>query len=206
LSPSVRHLKTGLDRVLALGALLPAALAGLVIAALIKATSRGPVLYSQPRVGERGRSFSMLKFRTMVSDAERALDSALHDNPALRHEWQAHRKLQKDPRVTSVGAFLRKASLDELPQLINVLRGEMSLVGPRPVVEAELRRYGRDAELYEKVRPGITGLWQVSGRNDISYEERVQLDSWYVRNWSIWLDLDILLRTARVVLRGKGAY
>jgi Undecaprenyl-phosphate galactose phosphotransferase WbaP len=204
---SLRCLKRSVDSVLALAALPLAAIAGALIAILIKITSRGPVFFSQERIGRNGMPFRMLKFRTRVTDGVRVLATALRERPALRREWETHRKLQNDPRITAlIGTLLRRTSLDELPQLINVLRREMNLVGPRPVLAAELLRYGREAELYRKVRPGITGLWQVSGRNDIAYEERVQLDAWYVRNWSLWLDFDILLRTAWVVIRGRGAY
>jgi Undecaprenyl-phosphate galactose phosphotransferase WbaP len=202
----LRLLKSAFDYVVALACLVPAALLGMVIAVLIKATSRGPVLFVQQRIGRDRRRFPMLKFRTMVNDADRVLERALRESPALDREWRTHRKLRNDPRVTRIGRLLRRTSLDELPQLLNVLRGEMNLVGPRPVVESELRRYGQDADLYCRVRPGITGLWQVSGRNDVAYEERVRLDCWYVRNWSLWLDLDILFRTAWVVMRGRGAY
>jgi lipopolysaccharide/colanic/teichoic acid biosynthesis glycosyltransferase len=142
----------------------------------------------------------------MVPDASRVLKDYLDNNPDLLHEWETTFKLQEDPRVTRVGKVMRKLSLDELPQLWNVLLGEMSLVGPRPIVEEEVHYYGDRFELYSLVLPGITGFWQVSGRNDTSYEKRVCLDEFYVRNWSIWLDIYILARTVSVVLLRKGAY
>jgi lipopolysaccharide/colanic/teichoic acid biosynthesis glycosyltransferase len=142
----------------------------------------------------------------MVPDADAVLTKYLETHPELKEEWLRDQKLRNDPRITRTGRFLRKTSLDELPQLWNVLRGEMSLVGPRPIVEAEIERYGANFALYTRVLPGLTGLWQVSGRNDTTYPERVALDSYYVRNWSVWLDLYILARTVWVVLAGKGAY
>jgi lipopolysaccharide/colanic/teichoic acid biosynthesis glycosyltransferase len=142
----------------------------------------------------------------MVVDADKALEAYFDSDPALRDEWERDHKLKRDPRVTSVGRWLRKTSLDELPQVWNVLRGEMSLVGPRPIVTEEIPKYGDWFELYEKVTPGITGLWQISGRNDTTYEQRVAFDSYYVLNWSPWLDLYILARTINVVFRHAGAY
>lgn len=166
----------------------------------------GPAIFAHQRVGQGGRSFPCYKFRSMVVDAKVQLERLLESDPELRAEWEREHKLKTDPRVTRVGHFLRKTSLDELPQLFNVLRGEMSLVGPRPIVQAELERYGNDAQYFLMVRPGITGLWQVSGRNDVGYETRVYLDSWYVKNWSLWYDIAILFKTVRVVLRRDGAY
>ena len=146
------------------------------------------------------------KFRSMVQNADDVLFEYLTNRPALRQEWERNHKLMRDPRITWIGRLLRHTSLDELPQLWNALRQEMSLVGPRPIVQEEIQRYGEDYLLYQKVRPGITGLWQVSGRNNVSYERRISLDSYYVRNWSIWLDLYVLARTIKVVLKGEGAY
>ena len=166
----------------------------------------GAAIFSHLRVGRYGRMFGCLKFRTMVSDADGVLRRHLDANPSARAEWERDFKLKDDPRITPIGAFLRRTSLDELPQLWNVLKGEMSLVGPRPVIEEELERYGDQVGYYLETRPGITGLWQISGRNDTGYEDRVALDSWYVRNWSLWHDLVILVKTINVVLRGKGAY
>jgi Undecaprenyl-phosphate galactose phosphotransferase WbaP len=177
-----------------------------LIALLIKASSRGPVFYKQERVGLHGRRFYAWKFRTMVLDADEVLEAYLEARPALRAEWDSQHKLKNDPRITRVGRWLRYTSLDELPQIWNVLCNEMSLVGPRPIVSAEIAKYQHHFELYTKVLPGVTGLWQVSGRNDTTYPERVALDAFYVRNWSCWLDLYILARTVGVVLRREGAY
>ncbi len=179
----------------------------LVIAAIIRLTSPGPALFSQQRVGQHGKIIRVYKFRSMYADAEARLKELLASSAAARAEWKKTIKLKNDPRVTRLGAFLRKTSLDELPQLINVLRGEMSLVGPRPVPEAELKaRYKDRSDYYKLVRPGMTGLWQISGRNDVSYEQRVNMDTWYVFNWSLYIDLVILYKTLGVVLKKRGAY
>jgi lipopolysaccharide/colanic/teichoic acid biosynthesis glycosyltransferase len=146
------------------------------------------------------------KFRSMVQNADEVLCEYLDGHPDFREEWEWNHKLKNDPRITWIGRLLRHTSLDELPQLWNALKQEMSLVGPRPIVQEEIRRYGEDFLLYQMVTPGITGLWQVSGRNNVSYERRISLDSYYVRNWSVWLDLWVLARTIRVVLKGDGAY
>ncbi|WP_367027015.1 undecaprenyl-phosphate galactose phosphotransferase WbaP [Methylococcus sp. ANG] len=162
--------------------------------------------YGHTRIGRNGKPFQCLKFRSMRMDADKVLQELLARDTGARAEWEKDFKLKNDPRITPVGRFLRKTSLDELPQLINVIKGEMSLVGPRPVVSAELERYGDYARLYLQVLPGITGLWQVSGRNDTSYNERVSLDAWYVQNWSIWYDIAVLFKTINVVLNQRGAY
>ncbi len=177
-----------------------------LIALAIKLTSRGPVFYVQPRVGLGGRVFPCYKFRTMYVDSEERLARLLREDPEARRQWETYRKLPNDPRVTPVGRFLRRYSLDELPQLWNVLRGEMSLVGPRPYLESELRHLSRDVRVITSVKPGITGLWQVSGRSNVPFEERSLLDEYYVRNWSLWLDLTILVKTLWVILKGEGAY
>jgi undecaprenyl-phosphate galactose phosphotransferase len=178
-----------------------------VISLLIKFDSRGPVLYTQPRVGRKGRSFRIIKFRSMYADAQQRLKTLLADDESLRKEWESNYKLKDDPRITRVGKFLRKTSLDELPQIFNVLQGNMSLVGPRPVLQDEIDKYYRNfSEYYFLVRPGITGIWQVSGRNDTDYDLRVRLDTWYVLNWSVWLDIVILIKTIKVVLNRQGAY
>lgn len=177
-----------------------------LIALLIKLDSPGPIFYSQIRIGQGGQHFKAWKFRTMVRNADKALKDYLEAHPELQEDWLKDQKLRRDPRVTRIGRFLRRTSLDELPQLWNILRGEMSLVGPRPIIDEEIPRYGDKFQLYTKVIPGLTGLWQVSGRNNITYEERVSLDAYYVRNWSVWLDVYILLRTVWVVLTGEGAY
>jgi len=166
----------------------------------------GSVIYRHRRVGRGGQMFSCLKFRTMVPNADQILRELLESNQELRAEWLRDHKLRHDPRVTRLGRFLRRTSLDELPQLLNVLRGEMSLVGPRPVVRGELLRYGRNINMYLIAKPGITGLWQVTGRNDTDYRRRVVLDTYYVRNQTLLLDLYILAKTTGVVLGGNGAY
>lgn len=177
-----------------------------VLIALLVARDGGSVFYSHMRVGHHGRHFRCLKFRTMVPDAAAVLETVLANDPAARAEWEATRKLRNDVRITRWGHFLRRYSLDELPQLLNVLRGEMSLVGPRPLTDAEMQDYGDGAVFYLEVKPGITGLWQVSGRNDLDVMQRNDLNSWYVKNWSFWLDVTILLRTIPTVLGRKGAY
>ncbi|WP_297261415.1 undecaprenyl-phosphate galactose phosphotransferase WbaP [uncultured Desulfovibrio sp.] len=199
-----------LKRLLDLGICLPLAVLllvpGLCIALAIRLDSRGPAIYRQRRLGQGGKEIRICKFRTMIVNADAALARYLDERPELRAEWERDHKLKHDPRVTRVGAFLRKTSLDELPQLINVLLGDMSLVGPRPIVEGERKKYGLVYENYCRVRPGVTGLWQVSGRNNTSYEERVALDNYYVTNWSVWMDLWILGKTPFVVVTGYGAY
>ncbi|MDZ4847959.1 MAG: undecaprenyl-phosphate galactose phosphotransferase WbaP [Pirellulaceae bacterium] len=178
----------------------------LAIAVAIRCTSRGPVFYSHERIGRNGKSFRIWKFRTMVQNAEHVLEEFLTKHPKLRSEWQNTQKLAMDPRITSVGRLLRRTSMDELPQLWNVLNGSMSLVGPRPVTRSEVERYGNVFGLYTRTRPGITGLWQVNGRNKTTYQERLRYVSFYARNWSLWLDWYILLKTIRVVIFCKGAY
>lgn len=173
---------------------------------LIYLRDPGPVLYGHRRIGRHGRVFRCLKFRTMVQDSDAVLARHLAASPEAAAEWAAARKLRADPRVTGIGARLRKASLDELPQLFNVLCGEMSLVGPRPIVTDEARHYGEALAAYLAVRPGVTGLWQISGRSDTSYAERVELDRAYVRGRTMALDLWILVRTVVVVLKGRGSY
>ncbi len=177
-----------------------------LIALWIRWDSKGSAVYGHKRIGRDGKAFRAWKFRSMVANGDEVLARHLRDNPEAQAEWQASFKLKDDPRVTRAGKFLRRTSLDELPQLWNVLMGEMSLVGPRPIVEAEIERYGEHFDLYTRVLGGVTGLWQVSGRSNVSYEERVRLDSFYVRNWTIWMDLCILVRTVEVVLLRKGAY
>lgn len=166
----------------------------------------GSPIYGHERVGQHGRLFKCLKFRSMIINSQQVLQELLDRDPEAQAEWEKDFKLKNDPRITPIGNFIRKTSLDELPQLWNVFRGEMSLVGPRPVVTEELERYGKDAEYYLLAKPGISGLWQVSGRNDIDYATRVYLDGWYVKNWSLWYDIAILFKTVGVVLRRDGAY
>lgn len=178
----------------------------LIICIAIKITSQGPVLFSHLRYGRDGKAFRVFKFRTMVTNEAQILEDHLHRHPERMLEWQICHKLKNDPRITGVGRWLRRYSLDELPQLINILAGHMSLVGPRPIVQSEIVRYATSYDLYTRVPPGLTGLWQVSGRNDTTYEERVAFDEYYIRNWSIWMDIYILARTFQAVLRAEGAY
>ncbi len=178
----------------------------LLIIILIKLDSRGPAFFGHKRLGKGGSCFTCYKLRTMRPDAEQVLKELLRRDPEARAQWEKDFKLKNDPRITRIGAFLRKTSLDEIPQLWNVLRGDMSLVGPRPIVADEVQRYGDKARYLFKVPPGITGLWQVSGRNDIDYEERVLLDEYYAKNWSLWLDIEVIIRTFGAVLKKQGAY
>jgi len=178
----------------------------LIVALLIFIDNPGQVIFAHNRIGKGGNVFPCYKFRSMVINAQAKLEEYLQNNPAAREEWERDFKLKDDPRITKIGAFLRKTSLDELPQLFNVVKGEMSLVGPRPIVAAEVERYSEYIGDYYLVRPGITGMWQVSGRSELDYQERVQLDSWYVRNWSLWIDITLLVKTVGVVLKRKGAY
>jgi exopolysaccharide production protein ExoY len=177
----------------------------LLVVGLLLARDRGPIIYSHSRTGRHGRTFGCLKFRTMVPNAEQVLRELLHRDPDLQREWMRDQKLRNDPRITAIGRFLRRTSLDELPQLWNVLKGEMSLVGPRPVVREEWQRYGRRLDMYLAAKPGVTGLWQVMGRSDCCYRRRVAIDTYYVRKRSLFLDVFILLQTVRVVVRGRGA-
>lgn len=166
----------------------------------------GPAIYGHERIGKGGKSFKCLKFRSMVVNSKEVLEQVLASDLEARAEWDATFKLKNDPRITKIGHFLRRTSLDELPQLFNVLRGEMSLVGPRPIITAELERYNDEVDYYLLSKPGMTGLWQVSGRSDVDYETRVYLDAWYVKNWSMWNDIAILFKTISVVLKKDGAY
>lgn len=177
----------------------------MVMAALHVRRDDGPALFRQDRLGRDGRGFICLKFRSMPVGADRLLRDILACDPAAAAEWDATQKLRRDPRVTATGRLIRTTSIDELPQLINVLRGDMSLVGPRPIVRSELRHYGRNADFYMLAKPGLTGLWQVSGRSDTTYQRRVKLDSDYVRNWTFWLDIAILLKTVVVIVSRRGA-
>ena len=177
----------------------------LVVAGLVYLVDPGPIFFAHRRLGRDGRSFPCLKFRTMVVDAEQRLKQLLLTSEEAREEWARDFKLRRDPRITPIGNFLRKSSIDELPQLINVLRGEMSIVGPRPIVEGEIERYGRYYAHYSAVKPGLTGLWQVSGRNDVTYRRRVALDVTYARNKCLGLDLRILAMTVPAVLTAKGS-
>ncbi|BDA83381.1 hypothetical protein Sa4125_09230 [Aureimonas sp. SA4125] len=177
----------------------------LIISVAVAVQGGVPILFRHRRIGVGERTFDCLKFRSMVRDSEAQLQNLLQTCPASRKEWEETQKLRRDPRVHTVGNILRKSSLDELPQLINVLRGEMSLVGPRPIVAAEIPRYGDKYEIYTSVRPGLTGLWQVSGRSDVGYGERVALDVQYTQSIGLWSDLRILAKTAWVVVAGRGS-
>ncbi|HEX8044455.1 sugar transferase [Rhizobium sp.] len=204
--PTGGILKRGFDVTAALMGLILISPLFLMLMLLVKLSDRGPIFYGHRRIGHNGKTFGCLKFRTMVVDGDRVLQAYLHANPRAMDEWRATRKLQNDPRVTLVGAVLRKLSLDELPQLINIIRGEMSVVGPRPVVEDELERYETSAIYYLQSRPGLTGLWQVSGRNDVSYESRVAFDTHYVKNWSLSSDMMIIAKTIPAVCLSRGSY
>lgn len=166
----------------------------------------GSIFFGHVRVGMNGKPFKCWKFRTMVSNSQEVLEKLLASSSEARAEWDKDFKLKNDPRITPIGEFLRKTSLDEIPQLWNVIKGEMSLVGPRPIITAELERYGEQVDFYLEARPGLTGLWQVSGRNDTTYAERVALDAWYVKNWNLWYDVAIVCKTIRTVVSGRGAY
>ncbi|HVY88064.1 MAG TPA: sugar transferase [Hyphomonadaceae bacterium] len=199
-------LKRAMDLTLALPAVIFIAPLLILIYALLKIFDPGPALFSQLRVGRDGKTFLVYKFRTMRVDSQQRLDQLLASDPKAAAEWAQYQKLRNDPRVTLLGRFLRKSSLDELPQLLNIVRGEMSVIGPRPVTSGEIHRYGPDYAYYVAVRPGVLGLWQVSGRNALTYPERVALDVQYVKTWSIWADVMILVRAVPVVLFGIGAY
>jgi Undecaprenyl-phosphate galactose phosphotransferase WbaP len=204
LGPKV--MKRTLDIVASLALLLLLVPVLLVICIAIKIDSEGPIFFGHLRYGRDGKAFRALKFRTMVADADRILQAYLQLHPEYMREWQLDHKLKNDPRITRVGRWLRRYSLDELPQLINIVAGHMSLVGPRPIVQSEIARYATSYDLYTRVTPGLTGLWQVSGRNNTTYGERVAFDEYYIRNWSIWMDIYILTRTFTAVLNAHGAY
>ncbi|HHY80982.1 MAG TPA: sugar transferase [Thermoanaerobacter sp.] len=178
----------------------------ILISILIKLTSPGPVFFKHKRLGLNGKVIEVYKFRTMIVNAEEVLQKILEENPVLKEEYEKTFKLKNDPRLTKIGKFLRKTSLDELPQLFNVLKGDMSLVGPRPIVLEEIDKYKEHGKYLLRVLPGVTGLWQVSGRNDVDYEERVKMDMYYIMNWSLWLDINILFKTIPAVIKRSGAY
>ena len=204
--PINRWIKTIFDYVLTITGTIAISPILIVIALWIYKDSPGPVIFKHRRIGKNGKEFNCYKFRSMCVDAKEKLEQLLKTDPEAKAEWEKDFKLKNDPRITRSGAFLRKTSLDELPQIFNVLKGEMSLVGPRPIIRDEMARYGEYINDYLMVKPGITGMWQVSGRSDTNYKQRVQLDSWYVRNWSVWLDLMLLWRTSKTVFLCKGAY
>lgn len=178
----------------------------LFIAILLKLDSPGPVIYAHSRRGKGGKLFKVYKFRTMYQNSRELLEKLLRENPELQNEWQQNFKLKNDPRITRIGRFLRRTSLDELPQLWNVIKGEMSLIGPRPIIDNEIEKYGDNYRLFASVKPGLSGLWQISGRSETDYEERVAMDIYYIQSWSLWLDLYILFKTFAAVIEGKGAY
>ena len=202
--PLPRFIKLVFDLAAVTAGLVVLAPVLLALAVLVRLDG-GKVLFGHTRIGLNGRRFPCLKFRSMVVDSEAALRTLLSTNPEAAAEWAQTHKLTNDPRITKVGRILRTTSLDELPQLFNVLRLEMSLVGPRPIVDAEIARYGDDIAYYYETRPGLTGLWQVSGRTGTSYVQRVQLDTWYVKNWTLWHDIAILAKTVPAVLKRQGA-
>lgn len=204
--PINRFVKTIFDYTLTIFGTIAISPILIAIAIWIYKDSPGPIVFKHKRIGKNGKEFNCYKFRSMCVDAKEKLEELLANDPQARAEWEKDFKLKNDPRITRSGAFLRKTSLDELPQIFNVLKGEMSLVGPRPIIRDEMIRYNEHINDYLMVKPGITGLWQVSGRNDIDYEERVLLDSRYVQNWSVWLDVMLLWRTFKVVVKRKGAY
>ena len=177
-----------------------------LIAILVKCTSKGKIFYGHKRIGKDGKEITAWKFRSMVMDADKRLKELLENNPDMKREWDEHQKLEHDPRITSIGKFLRKTSLDELPQLFNILLGQMSFVGPRPVTEPEREKYGDTFKYIFSVTPGLSGMWQISGRSSTGYDDRIFLDTFYMQNWSIWLDIWIILQTFIVVVTGKGAY
>lgn len=201
-----QRVKRLIDLLLTLGGAILFVPLTLVLAVLIKKEDGGPVFYSHQRLGKGGKPIKILKFRTMVPNADKVLEDYLAANPALAKEWEENHKLKNDPRITRIGKWLRKTSLDELPQVWNVLLGELSFVGPRPIVEAEIEKYGPETyEMYKRVLPGLTGFWQISGRSNTSYPRRVELDSYYIRNWSVWLDVYIIACTPRALLNTSAA-
>ncbi len=204
--PFSQFVKRTMDVVLSLGGMITLFPLFIIIAIWTKVTAPGPLFFGHERIGKHGRRFKAWKFRTMVVNSQEVLEKTLAENPEMREEWEATYKLQNDPRITGPGHFLRKSSLDELPQLWNVLKGEMSLVGPRPIVVGEVDRYKDTFRNYLRVTPGVTGFWQVSGRNLTTYDRRVELDDYYVMNWSIWFDLYILVRTVKTVVFREGAF
>lgn len=200
------HGKRAFDVALALIAISVLSPLLLILALVVKLSDGGPAFFSHNRIGADGKAFKVWKFRTMVPDADLRLREHLERNPLAEREWQASRKLQSDPRVTQLGHVLRKYSVDELPQLFNILLGEMSFVGPRPITEAECVLYGRSLRHYFACKPGLTGIWQVSGRCDVTYQRRVALDRYYSTHWTPLLDAILLLKTVPVALSGRGSY
>lgn len=201
-----QRLKRFLDIIICAAALPAIVPLCLLLSLLIRLDSPGAPIYRHERIGRDGKPFQLYKFRTMRADADELLQQYLEQDPRLAAEWAQSRKLRNDPRLTRIGHFLRKTSLDELPQVLNILLGQMTLVGPRPIVAGEKEKYGRYFEEYCEVRPGLTGLWQTSGRNNTTYSQRVAYDHYYINHWSIWLDFWIMAKTIPVALSGRGAY
>jgi lipopolysaccharide/colanic/teichoic acid biosynthesis glycosyltransferase len=199
-------LKLVVDKVFTLFALILVLPLLAAISLLIRMTSSGTILFRHQRIGRNGALFTLWKFRTMYEDSHSVLKRYFEENPEALSEWKLAHKLRFDPRITPIGRFLRRYSLDELPQFLNVLTGDMSLVGPRPIVTAEAEKYGNRFGCYCKVKPGVTGLWQVSGRSTVSYEQRVSLDCHYVYHWTPWMEIRIILRTFMAVIRPHGAF
>ncbi|MCR4575444.1 MAG: sugar transferase [Lentisphaeria bacterium] len=204
LLPIPRLVKAIIEKIIAVLLLLLLSPLGIVLSLLVKLTSRGPIFYISERIGLRGKRFKVLKYRTMRHQADQQLVQLISSSPDIAQEWNKKFKLDNDPRITPLGRFLRKTSLDELPQLWNVIMGDMDIVGPRPIVDEEIPKYGNDYDEIVSVKPGITGLWQVSGRNDLPYEDRVRINLYYIRNWSIWLDYYILLKTPHEIFSAHG--
>ena len=206
MSPYYEKIKRAVDILLSTAAIILLLPVWLLIAFAIKIESKGPVIHKTKRLGKNGSFFIKYKFRTMIPNGEEVLQRLLKSNPKLREEYEANYKIRNDPRVTRVGKLLRKSSLDELPQFFNILKGEMSLVGPRDIIPPELEQhYGHCKEKFLSVKPGLTGLWQVSGRSKLPYEKRVELDMYYIDHRLLWLDLKILLKTIPAVIKGEGA-
>ncbi len=206
LRPSAKFAKRALDLLLTLAVAPVVVPIVLLSALLVKLETRGPAFYGNERIGHNGQKFKAWKLRSMVVDNNEALRQYLESHPEERDHWNSTQKLKRDPRITRIGKIIRKTSIDELPQLWNVFIGEMSVVGPRPILEQQIEMYGPAFTLYQRVRPGITGLWQISGRNHLPFKERVRMDAYTIQNWSVWLDIYILSRTVTVVLTAKGAY
>lgn len=206
LSPGAQRVKRAFDIITSFISIIVTAPLMLVISLAIKLDSKGPVFYLRERIGRDGKGFKLLKFRTMTPDAEELLQAHLENNETYREQWERYQKLAKDPRITRVGKWLRRLSLDELPQIFNILQGDMSIVGPRPMMDEQIETYGRNFHLFSRVRPGLTGLWQVTGRNRLTFHERSVIDGYYVRNWSLWLDFYILAKTPLAVLMGEGPF
>ncbi len=199
-------IKTILDFILAFLGIIILSPVYLYIAYKIKKEDGGKIIYAYDCIGKHGKIFKCYKFRSMIENSQEVLKKYLDDNLEARIEWETFYKLKNDPRITKIGAKLRKSSLDELPQLFNVLKGDMSLVGPRQIVKDEIMKFGKYIDLYYSVKPGITGYWQVCGRSEVDYKTRVEMTVWYINNWSLWLDVKILIKTVSVVLKKTGAY